>query len=139
MAVPRARIIGISNIWQSKRPCGLIRRCRVRIRPSWYRPGYSLCSHSNNVLASRPGFSSICCRTYSQTVLNGSSRVRQCRTFVTSLGKLAVVAVFLRVIGHPPRRTRATVHDPNTYAGQVSRRLDTVGEFQNQCYQHLGC
>ena len=74
------------------------------------------------VLASRPGFSSNCCRTCSQTVLNGSSRVRQCRTFVTSLGKLAV-AVFLRVIGHPPRRTGRRQHDPNTYAGQVSRRL----------------
>src|SRR5215469_12746274 len=33
---------------------------------------------------------------FPKTVLNGSSRVRQCRTFVPSLGKLAVVAVFLR-------------------------------------------
>jgi hypothetical protein len=54
--VPTARIIGISNIWQSERPRGLIRRCRVRIYPSGYRQGYSLCSHSNNVLASRPRF-----------------------------------------------------------------------------------
>jgi hypothetical protein len=30
---------------------------------------------------------------------------------------------FLRVIGHPHRRTGRRQHDPNTYAGQVSRRL----------------
>jgi hypothetical protein len=38
----------------------LIRRCRVRICPSLNRPGYSRCSHSNSVLASRPGLSWIC-------------------------------------------------------------------------------
>ena len=38
----------------------LIRRCSVRICPSLNRPGCSRCSHSNSVLASRPGLSSIC-------------------------------------------------------------------------------
>src|SRR5947207_1914219 len=36
----------------------LIRRCSVRICPSLNRPGYSRCSQSNSVLASRPGLSS---------------------------------------------------------------------------------
>jgi hypothetical protein len=47
----------------------LIRRCSVRVCPSANRPGYSRCSHSNSVLESRPGLSSICCRTCSQTSL----------------------------------------------------------------------
>src|SRR5450755_3961323 len=38
----------------------LMRRCSVRICPSLNRPGYSRCSHSNSVLASRPGLSSTC-------------------------------------------------------------------------------
>ena len=52
----------------------LIRRCSVRVCPSLNRPGYSRRNHSNSVLASRPGLSSIC---FSTAILDGHTSCRR--------------------------------------------------------------
>src|ERR1039457_1090268 len=80
----------------------LIRRCNVRICPSLNRPGYSRCSHSKRVLASRPGFSWICCCTALHTSPNGSSRVLHGRSFFSSLGKRSSPTYRRAVVGSIP-------------------------------------
>ena len=64
------------------------RRCRVLSCPSPNRPGYRRCKSSNSVLASRPGLISRFSSTPAQKSLNGSSRVRQKWSTLTSWGNL---------------------------------------------------
>ena len=80
----------------------LIRRCSVRICPSLNRPGCSRCSHSNSVLTCGPGLSSICFCTASHTSLNGSPRVRQGRSFFSSLGNRSSRSYLRAVAGSIP-------------------------------------
>jgi hypothetical protein len=49
----------------------------------------------------------------------------------------SLVAVFLRVKGHPPRRTGRRQHDPNTYAGQVLRRLTETTRMNKNCREPI--